>query len=1316
MANFIQKLRDAVYQYGINNPKSADRILKVDDFLANRARVNTLSNAASKIQSPVLRIPAQMASAVVEAPINAPSRLYRGSTQFGSNIGEMMRGEQKWNPRELLANAGEFGEGALDAVTAPFLVGSAAKSIGKESIKQMLKRTALEGAKYGASYGAVTGLQRNKDLSGSNYATNLTKDILTGGVTGAVMAPATSLLVKGVGKAAESISSERADYEKFLAKNPEQAARVSKQKGFIRLGSSPDDLKFSEPYKRGDISQIQSKIDDLLGIGQGTGKNHFIDRINARKELAYGAETSPEVALIQRQVASLEDELANAQASRPVKETKSVQTEVETVFNAEPSQKTMKSILSRRPVSPRTPFEVQKQGIATKEYEAWVKSLQKEYGTKNKLNYQLDKLGNIVETQTNKGIAERLATTKSGKPITGRGGITVDKKLIDRSNTWSDRKTFATLRNNYSTPRRVIEATTGGDKDMMNLVDEVQKSDGDIGRMKNKVKTEVKTFGVKRNSTDSALAQRYGEGTLTLEQLQQLTPNWEKVKNLTEYTRGLYDELLTAWNNTRKRNGLDPIPRREDYMRHVPELADALASFGVDAPIEAFTVRPNTTFSTAQLQRKGSNTKIDAVSNLINYIDSVLPAIYQTDNISKIRTLSKAITEAHGETGHLGNFNRFLQKWADRIGGSETKMDTGFKDEFGTGLPNLLNSATKRFTKNVIGGNLTAPISNFVSAVQATGLMNPKNLASGFSDSFVSMRKGWTREMEKSNFLSDRLFGNKVDVGTKVNKNVKDILTTGMSVAADASMKPFNLSDEFTSLAIWNGSLREAKAKGLVGDSAIKFADDLAARIMGDRSRGGMALSFGNKNPVSMVLNKFQLEVVNNFENIFHDIPRKAGSPKEVAKKLGTMFITGYLFNNVYSQITGRDIAIDPIGLVMDTYKDIANPDMKQEQKVKNAMERIANQLPFSSIFSGGRLPVASSLPDIGAVATASPDAMGRTATKEFTKFGANILMPFGGSQVNKTSKGMTDLLRGYSQTGASVQTPVAQSPQNLMRAVLAGPSAFPEVTQYYDEGRKPLQDTQNETFKELVKTDKEAALSYYEDIIRNRTNSANENKLIEEAKNGIVKLPGDTTYVVPPSGQTLTIDDIIAKKQATEDKRRDISSILNGKYDERTKQALIQMKGITTTDIQDWKTSQLRNADDKDVALFIGNQDTPDLVKLYGDKVLTSSVAKEMQRLGLIKDADSLMEKLKMTDVYYQEEALKDAQKKYAKATLKNKSSVTKKILSAQKSSINKMLKSKAKKAINIKGFNVKLNTSSIKAPPKATKYKVKLSNKLSV
>lgn len=176
------------------------------------------------------------------------------------------------------------------------------------------------------------------------------------------------------------------------------------------------------------------------------------------------------------------------------------------------------------------------------------------------------------------------------------------------------------------------------------------------------------------------------------------------------------------------------------------------------------------------------------------------------------------------------------------------------------------------------------------------------------------------------------------------------------------------------------------------------------------------------------------------------------------------------------------------------------------------------------------------------------------------------------------------------------------------------------------------------------------------------------------------------------------TIEELLLKKQKEKDLSTLISSYMNrpSVSPTQTMQDLLNM-GVSQTDIKNYQLTQLKSADLADKAAIVQNmisQGKATMTDLYKAGVLTSQTAQQLERTGVIPNADQLIQNLKMTDVYQQQ-----------KAERKIQASAIKKIVSKNKSTIKSILSKKAKV---YKAPKVKIPKMKKLVIPKVT-YKLK-------
>lgn len=86
--------------------------------------------------------------------------------------------------------------------------------------------------------------------------------------------------------------------------------------------------------------------------------------------------------------------------------------------------------------------------------------------------------------------------------------------------------------------------------------------------------------------------------------------------------------------------------------------------------------------------------------------------------------------------------------------------------------------------------------------------------------------------------------------------------------------KPLELLDRFLATTAMRARYLKLIQEGRSHEEAMRKADQFGREVMGDRTRGTKPLAFHAKNPLSQMMNLFQLEAMNSWEHLSQDLPR----------------------------------------------------------------------------------------------------------------------------------------------------------------------------------------------------------------------------------------------------------------------------------------------------------------------------------------------------------------------------------------------------------------------------------------------------------
>ncbi len=642
--------------------------------------------------------------------------------------------------------------------------------------------------------------------------------------------------------------------------------------------------------------------------------------------------------------------------------------------------------------------------------------------------------------------------TSENPPPTGRGGLVPPELNFGK---WKDASTLSLSR---ETLERNIETISGQDAPKVKkfitepIKDNETKRVEFVNASKQEVADKIKGWGIKLNSLEDKLIQRYGERRITLEDLKKSTTKWSQVVEASGYFRSQYDILLDRVNGQRASFGYDPIPKRQDYFRHFQEISDAINSFGLilrrnDLPTEISGItnifKPGKPFSTAELQRKGGPFTESAIGGMDNYLDSISKQIFHIDSVQRARVLEKYI-RISGKEGlaDLPNFVANLGEFGNLLSGKKALFDRAFESVFGRPIYKVINWIKTRTSANMIAGNISSALTNFIPLTQSLATTNKSKFIKGMVEGLSAPFEQYPNMIDgvKSDFLTRRYPRG-------------PIVLTGTQTASQVASWLFQSIDRFTAKSIVAGKYYEilAKNKGIPKEVAMRLAGNYAGRVITDRSMGQLPNLMGARS--LGILTQFQTEINNVYSFVTKDIPRmNEGNRWKIVSAILQFFIYSYIYNNLFEKATGRRPTLDPIYMILT----LAGASQRGQGKPLGkrawaAFSDVKDNLPFAGGITGGRFPISAGIPDVGKL------AQGKTTIgKELIKPAAYLLPPFGGGQVKKTIEGLSAVSKGKSTTPTGrLRYRIEQSPANIARGGLFGAYSFPEVNAYYNRNPK---------------------------------------------------------------------------------------------------------------------------------------------------------------------------------------------------------------------------------------------------------------------
>ena len=618
------------------------------------------------------------------------------------------------------------------------------------------------------------------------------------------------------------------------------------------------------------------------------------------------------------------------------------------------------------------------------------------------------------------------------------------------------------------------------------------------------------------------------------------------------------------------RNGYAPLEFRQKYIPSLTPTKEGkwynriLRKVGVETMVDELPTeiagrtedrRPGRQYAGFYNQREGINTEFDAFKAMDNYISGASNAIFHTDDIQNLRVLEDAIRSKYSDegsraeieairkdpdidiedkeqkiskiwernSGTLPSFPSWIAEYTNILAGKKSRTDRSAEQMFGRGLYRAMSDVESRVAADMVGGNLSTAISNFIPLAQGSGEVRYSSMMRAMLDYGTDLAKKNPAFHEDSDFLTNR-------------RGSERVIKTKLQKASDAAGWTMNAIDNLSSEVMVRARyLDNVEKRHMSTEAALQEADRWAAGLIGDRARGAKPVIMESKSPLIKAFTMFQLEVMNQYDHLFSDIPhylRAQGKSKAqiaagTAAALLQVFVMSHLFNDAREKLTGSRGAFDPIEMVNDFVgrltgyalpnifdllgemmgDGIDEDDFRAEKSetawdnAKETAQDIASNIPFVSgplgaVFGAGnsRLPIQSIIPNIDNIMTAQgEDARSMAAVKELTKPIYGFLLPFGGLQAKKTVEGAATMFAGgsysYDKKGEKIlQFPTyGQKPADWAQALLFGKSSSDEARAWRESGYETLNAEETKVFDTLSKSadnDPEARKNIYDAIM----------------------------------------------------------------------------------------------------------------------------------------------------------------------------------------------------------------------------------------
>ena len=654
----------------------------------------------------------------------------------------------------------------------------------------------------------------------------------------------------------------------------------------------------------------------------------------------------------------------------------------------------------------------------------------------------------------------------------------------------------------------------------------------------------------------------YQEAMTLLDEFWRENPNFDKDRiyaAVAEF-RGIYDELFAMVNEARVLNGYAPIDYRKGYFPHfssnnADNIIQALANgMGIGVEVTELPTsiagtthlfRPGIQWSGHMQRRVGNETDYNVLEGWDRYIPAVANIIYHTEDIQKLRALERVLRQKYNpktvsdeidsthrstemtaeekyealdklfnrDTTQLNYFVQWVREYTNQLAGKRAETDRNVEKNIGRSIYSSIQKIENRVAANMLGGNISSAMTNFVPLFQAWGNVSTASMMRAMWDTgLAAIRRDGFRD--GSDFLVNR-------------RGYDAMYQTLFGKTKNALFLPFNIIDDFVSETIVRARYYDELRSGLSPEAALMAADTFAGSVMADRAVGELPTIFNSKNPIYKVFTMFQVEVNNDLSHLIKDIPRDAKKHGMAALFMSLLkYMLGvYMFNDLFEWLFGRRVSLDPLSMLNDLVGDatgyelpnmfesaalIAKGEWQGWEEFENGKggnflsdlikdaKNWADDLPFiSGILNGGRYPIRNILPEKGSwdpAWEALQDILkgeDRENTEEYDlskmyKFIKNPLWywasPAFGGQARKIAEG----IQAYTQHGSYSQTKqgkVLQYPilgyDDLVKSMIFGKTTTRYGKEWIESDFDSLTAPQTEAYINLVSGGSDPELIY---------------------------------------------------------------------------------------------------------------------------------------------------------------------------------------------------------------------------------------------
>ncbi len=641
-----------------------------------------------------------------------------------------------------------------------------------------------------------------------------------------------------------------------------------------------------------------------------------------------------------------------------------------------------------------------------------------------------------------------------------------------------------------------------------------------------------KQYRIKPGSKESAAAQMYAEGFYVNDnneiiaygdaELARDFPNagvQDRIKGLAHdpRIRQIYDETLDAINASRTRNAYPEIQKLDNYFLHFRAMDDTFSRLGLpfnpndirakDLPTDLNGVtadlKPGQPYFASANHRTGKRTSFDLLGGLERYLTSAKNQIYHIDDIQTLRALRNYIADTYGQANglegidvlteeeaqeriemvynsHLSTFAKFLNEEANVLAGKTALIDRGLEGIIGRRGMTFLDTVNRQVGSNMVGFNISSSLTNFLPVAQTLAKTNKFDFLKAFAQTSSSKLA--------SIFGKSNNFAENSPVIIR-RKGADRFYRTPWQKAGDAGYVLMSAVDDISTELIARTKYNELTRKGMDSQTAHFETDKWVSRLLGDRSLGQQPQLFNSK--TLGIFTKFQLEVRNQLDSQFYDtiqeakvssehiqnaLARNARTAAKVTSTFVQLAVVQHLFGKAFESVAGYNPAFDIISTLATVFGFDDEEDSEDTvlDNVEQGFLDLLEDLPYTSTFTGGRIPISSALPIKEVIKGVDEYGNEKSRLETIGEAAPYYILPGGYGQIKKTAAGRNmfsdehPVSGSYTDSG-KLRFPVEDTPENRVQAAIFGQYASENAREYFDNNYAPLDKKQ---IQEYIDTD----------------------------------------------------------------------------------------------------------------------------------------------------------------------------------------------------------------------------------------------------